>query len=194
MQNLDTALSKLQLFILAFLASILVLGLGISRFLVDTAVEPKMDFQPRLFAFDAPIQAIPLAQFVLNPQRIQIPSQGIDVSVQKGGVVNGEWVLSAQSAYFMPKELILDDNLNAIIYAHKRVGLFLNLYKVNVGDQILITDESGRTYTYQVVKTLVSDPKNLDNLKADGVNFITLITCDGVFDKERLVVKAALIS
>lgn len=194
MQNLDSALTKLQLFILAFLASILVLGLGMSRFLVDTSVEPKLDYQPRLFAFDAPIKPITLAQFGLNPHRIQIPSKGIDVLVQKGGIANGEWVLSAQSAYFMPREFILDDNLNSIIYAHKRVGLFIDLDKVKIGDQIIITDISGKTYTYQVVKTLVSDPKNLDNLKADGVNFITLITCDGAFDKERLVVKAALIS
>lgn len=194
MQNLDLALAKLQLFIVGFLASILILGLGMSKFLMDTQPEPNLNFQPRSFAYDLPIKPIPLAKFGLNPHRIQIPAHKIDIEVQPGGIANGEWILTAKSAYFMPREFILDDNLNAIIYAHKRVGLFINLYQVNIGDQIIITDETGRAYTYQVVKTLVSDPKNLDNLKADGVNFITLITCDGVFDTERLVVKAALIS
>lgn len=195
MQNLDLELAKFQLFIIGFLMGLFVLSLGVSQLLTDYSPNSSLSFYPRNFTLDIQPGSEPvrLPEFTLIPQRIQIPSAGIDAVIQQGGIENGEWVLSAQSAYFLPKAVLGDKNLNAVIYAHKRPGLFINLSKAKLGDEILISD-SGKTYIYRVVKTAVAKPDDLESLKAEGVNFITLITCDGIFDKERLVIKAALIS
>lgn len=193
MQNIEYTLAKKELFKIGILTGFLLLSLGVSKLLLNyLSLSPVLDFPSRVFSLEIQPEPVKIAEFTLYPQRIQIPSAGIDALVSEGGIVDGEWILSPQSAYFLPKTFISPDQSNTIIYAHKRVGLFINLGKVNQGDEITVLDKFNHPYTYKVVQTLTADPNDLESLRVEGKNMLTLITCDGIFDKERLIVKAEI--
>lgn len=194
MQNTDLASAKNDLFLFGFLIAFLLFSIGVSILFLNIFQTPTVSFPARVASFELESAPTPLPSFSLTPQRVQILSANIDVNVEEGGIENGEWILSPKSAYYLPKQYLGDNNLNTIIYAHKRPNLFINLNKVQIGDEILVTNTENKEYFYKVRNILVVDPNDLESLRSEGENFITLITCDGSLDKERLVVKAEHLS
>ena len=90
--------------------------MGVSILFLNIFQTPNISFPSRAASFE--LQPLPTQKpsFSLTPQRVQISSANIDANVVEGGIVNGEWMLSPKSAYFLPKEYLGDDNLNTIIY------------------------------------------------------------------------------
>lgn len=68
---------------------------------------------------------------------------------------------------------------------------FGKLKYVNIGDKVLLTDNTGRTLTYEVYDIYVIDPYDTKctSQLTDGKKEVTLITCTNA-GKNRLVVKA----
>ncbi len=72
---------------------------------------------------------------------------------------------------------------------------FFDLNKVQVGDQIYVTDANGTKYTYQVFKTFTVSPSDLSVTDpVDGKNILTLQTCTLPDYSQRLIVQAELIN
>ena len=127
------------------------------------------------------------------PASLSIPSHKININVDEGGIVEGEWVLSGVNALFLPTSGRLGEGYNTIIYAHNTRKLFGNLTKLSKGDKIVLTDRAGKAYLYKVTSVASVDPKNLKALYSTQKNVLTLFTCSGWADSERTVVKARLI-
>ena len=96
------------------------------------------------------------------------------------------------------------DNGNAVIFGHSTLPqlyaegnyktIFTFLYKLTVGDEIIVTS-TNITYKYRIENISVVDPDNTSVLEQSfDDSYITLITCTppGTIWK-RLVVKARLI-
>jgi len=66
---------------------------------------------------------------------------------------------------------------------------FGNLYQLEIGDSLEMTDLTGRTKSYEIYEILTIKPNELDKLKTNEDYSVTLVTCspDG---KMRLVVKS----
>jgi LPXTG-site transpeptidase (sortase) family protein len=94
---------------------------------------------------------------------------------------------------YLPTSGKLAEGYNTVIYAHKRPGLFGALSQTHWGDLITIFDKDGKPYTYKIFSIESIHPTQVDKLKSDKANTLTLFTCDGVFDQSRLLVKAQLI-
>ena len=72
---------------------------------------------------------------------------------------------------------------------------FYDLNKLENGDEILVTDANGKTYTYRVFKTFVADPSDLSITEAvPGRNVVTLQTCTLPDYAQRLIVQAELVN
>lgn len=123
-----------------------------------------------------------------SPVKIVIPRIGINAQVKPGGIVNGKWILSDTYVHYF--SLSQSDN-KTIFYAHERKNLFVNLKQVIKGDKILVTDETGKITIYEVYSTERILPTQFEKLNAEA-HTITLYTCDGAFDQNRLLVKAKL--
>ncbi len=127
------------------------------------------------------------------PREILIPAAKINIGVDQGGIVSGNWVLSSTNALYLPTSGKLGEGYNTIIYAHNTSNLFGNLKNAQTGDLIMLKDKSGQLYTYRIVSEEDVDPSALDKLYSTQKNIITLFTCDGWADTSRLLVKAKLV-
>ena len=71
---------------------------------------------------------------------------------------------------------------------------FFDLNKLEVGDEIYLTDADGTKYTYEVFKEYIVSPADLSVTKAmPGKNILTLQTCTLPDYSQRLVVQAELV-
>jgi sortase A len=70
---------------------------------------------------------------------------------------------------------------------------FMDLNKLEKGDEFYITDSEGRQYTYVVFRKFVTTPDNLRVLgPVEGKNIVTLQTCTLPDYVNRLIVRAEL--
>ena len=71
---------------------------------------------------------------------------------------------------------------------------FWDMNKVNVGDEVFVTDADGTEYTYKVFKEFVTGPADLSVTKpVPGKNILTLQTCTLPDYSRRLIVQAELV-
>ena len=127
------------------------------------------------------------------PVRITATTANIDTPVSIGGFENGKWILSNRNALFLPTSKMLGEGGNTILYAHKRKGLFGALKNLSIGDVVVLMDLNGKKYKFMVYNKEDIKPAKMDKIETNKSNTLTLFTCDGWFDENRLVVKASLI-
>lgn len=68
---------------------------------------------------------------------------------------------------------------------------FINLYKVKVGDEVIVTTKDGR-YTYEVDNSFIVDPDQVEVLEEADYEKMTLVTCT-IGSKRRVIVTGKLI-
>jgi len=92
------------------------------------------------------------------------------------------------------------DEANVYIAGH-RLGFpnteswltFWDMNKVNVGDEVYVTDADGTKYTYKVFKEFTVGPSDTSVTNAEpGKNILTLQTCTLPDYSQRLIVQAEL--
>jgi sortase A len=71
---------------------------------------------------------------------------------------------------------------------------FFDLNKLEVGNQIYVTDANGTRYTYEVFKEFTVSPTDLSVTDTvEGKNIVTLQTCTLPDYSQRLIVQAELV-
>lgn len=126
------------------------------------------------------------------PQKIMIPTRKIDLEVVPGQVLDGEWEVSEVAANYLIGSGVTGDVGNMVIYAHKRPHLFGKLADVTVGERVQVV--AGDVVTvYEVIKKSVVAPDDVSILQPSPLAELTLYTCEGWKDEQRLVVRGRLI-
>lgn len=124
------------------------------------------------------------------PIRIVVPSIGISDRVVEAPLINGYWQTSDSSAsHGIGSANPGEGHGNIVIFAHERVGLFLFLSKIKLGDRIYIQTKRS-WHTYRVVKTSIVSPTDTTIIQPTKKETLTLYTCNGFFDENRFVVQA----
>jgi sortase A len=139
------------------------------------------------------------------PERIEIPSIGVDSAVAPVGVVVNkdgelEWetpknVVGHNAGTASPGEagnMVLSGHISSPI--RREGNVFNRLPDLRLGEPVLITTAEG-TYTYQVVSRRVVEPTEVSVLDPTERPSLTLITCypDLVYT-HRLVLRAEPVS
>lgn len=126
------------------------------------------------------------------PVRISIPSLDVDdavipVGIEPDGAM--EVPPAELAGWYRHGTAPGSDRGSAVIAAHvdyeDRPGVFLDLARVEVGDEVVVEDASGVERSYAVVERWQVDKELLpvDELfRRDGDHVLTLITCGGAFD------------
>lgn len=123
--------------------------------------------------------------------KIQIPSINLDTYILEKTDENS---LKESVTKFYGGDINTQGNFCIAGHNFKNDKIFGDLYKVKVGDKIVIQDNYGRSLDYIVYDLYKTSPKDLECLKQDeeGSIQITLITCTTAALK-RLIVKAKVI-
>lgn len=87
-----------------------------------------------------------------NGYRIQIPRLAIDLELREGDIERDtiEQQTPEHYAFHLPGTAIPGTGANSYIYAHARVGMFLSLWNVRLGDVVWINTPDGRALKYVV--------------------------------------------
>lgn len=136
--------------------------------------------------------AAPKSPSYTQTARIAIPSLNVNLPVKEGGIVDGRWILSEDSVMLLPESSKPGEGYNTVLYAHNKPHLFANLKNIQAGDQIIIENQEGNKFSYEVYSLEYVNPQEIDKIKSEVPNSLTLFTCNGFFDQQRLVVKAKL--
>jgi LPXTG-site transpeptidase (sortase) family protein len=125
-----------------------------------------------------------------EPRHLSITSAGIDVGIQPALIKDGIWQTSQNSATHLFTSARPTEAGNIVIYAHNKKDLFGNLRLVKIGDAISVTTEHGTTHTYIVKDVKTVKPSDIQEVLPSANEVLTLYTCTGLLDSQRLVIKA----
>lgn len=123
------------------------------------------------------------------PAKIIIPRLNIDLPVIEAKVVDGYWELSENTASFGLGSAFLGDAGNSVIFAHARDHLFGPLKRIIPKDKIYVLSKK-HYFNYEVTEIKTVYPNQVEVVGPSTDERLTLFTCSGFFDSQRLIVVA----
>lgn len=123
-----------------------------------------------------------------KPQRLQIPSIGLDIAVVDG-VYNEQqktWTLSNTNVHFaLMSPEPNNTSGNTFMYGHNRKEVFAKLAKVKVGDEAIIYTSNGNVFRYVFRVSVETSPYDDSLFSYAGPSILTLQTCSGLWYQNR---------
>ncbi len=128
------------------------------------------------------------------PVEVFVPRLLTKVAVVKSVVKNGKWPILSKSVSYLIGSDYLDNEGNTVIYGHNRKNLFGFLKNLKIEDIVEVKGSDGKIYSYKVIKSFIVKPDRIEVLNWEEGYNLTLYTCEGIFDRQRLVIKARRIN
>jgi LPXTG-site transpeptidase (sortase) family protein len=142
--------------------------------------------EPQIFKTFAPEDRLS------KPTNIKIEEMGIDVGIEDAEINNSVWDTSNDSANYLLASARPGEKGNIVIYGHNKKGIFANLIKGKADGKIVeLTNEDGKLFKYIVVVTDIVKPDAVEIISPTDHEVLTIYTCTGFMDSERLVLKAS---
>lgn len=123
------------------------------------------------------------------PEKIIIPSLAINLKVEEAKIKDGFWETSETNASHGQGTANPGEKGNMVIFAHAREGLFLPLKDIKEKDTIYVLSKD-KWYEYEVVEIKSVAPTQIEVIAPTPDETLTLYTCTGFFDSQRLIVRA----
>ncbi len=126
----------------------------------------------------------------IKPSYIKSYPVGVDVKVGDASINDGVWTILPDSVSYLVDSAGLGDGGNIIMYGHNRDNILGPIRWIKEGAVIEVTGNNNLIYKYEVVKTDVVGPDNLDYIKDTQEETLTLYTCTDFLDSKRFIVVA----
>lgn len=126
------------------------------------------------------------------PKSITIPQIGVDLPIIPAQIVNKTWETTAHGVSYLRSSPVPGEKGNSILYGHNWESLLGSLRFVKPGQSITIEYTNGMKRRF-VIQTMANvNPNQVEVLRPSTDKRITLYTCTGFMDSQRLVVVATL--
>lgn len=180
--SLKSEFTNLILFLLAFLGIALIVG----GFYVD--------YRRKILSFYiSPVvfENTPDHENLSKPVRMRIPEADIDITVEESEIKDGIWEISQESASYLKTSAKPGGGGNIVIYGHNKKQIFGNLIgRAEPGQIIEVFTEDGKNYTYEIEEVKTIKPTDIKAVSPTIYEVLTVYTCSGFLDSDRLVLKA----
>jgi LPXTG-site transpeptidase (sortase) family protein len=140
-----------------------------------------------------PVAALESTQNLDIPVEVIIPSIKIDLAVEPGQIKDGVWQISEGKATYLNTSAVPGSGGNTVIYGHNKKVIFGNLPYLSIGQKIVVKTKSGRILNYVADQKYFVGPDRVDLVSPSANEELTIYTCYGLFDSQRVVIKAKLI-
>ncbi len=144
----------------------------------------------RILSFEGTPETENVSQKGELPTQITIPSINIDIQIEQGSIKDGVWGISYDKATFLSSSQRPGIPGNSVIYGHNKKAIFGNLPYLSIGQKVFVKTTDGVVHTYEVYKKDFVSPDRIDLVSPTENEELTLFTCWGLFDSQRVVVKA----
>ena len=135
----------------------------------------------------------PGQQIEFKPERITITDSNIDLKVVSIPLKNGTWeVVPKVANYAEGTSLVNEKEGNVGIFAHARPDAFKRIKNLQPGNEIIVYGESYKAI-YKVDHSAIVDPTDVKVFYPEERPVLTLVTCEGLNDEHRYMVRAKLI-
>lgn len=122
--------------------------------------------------------------------RLALPALQIDLPVYPAKLVGTSWEYSAIGISHLSSTPWPGQPGNAVFYGHDWPNLLGSLHKIKVGQSIIITTSSGAKLTFIIGDISIVAPDQVQVIAPTQDSRLTLFTCIGFLDSQRLVVTA----
>lgn len=151
-------------------------------------------YNPQKLAFNInEVSASDSIRSNLRPIGLKIDSINLNLAITGSEIKNNKWEASVNSVSHLKTSPIPGEKGNSILYGHNWPNLLGDLNKVKPGDKITIIYDDNSTNSFEVEYLTKVGPEDSSILKASEDNRITIYTCTGFLDLQRLVVVARLV-
>ncbi|MBN1200772.1 MAG: sortase [Anaerolineae bacterium] len=161
---------------------------GIGAFNLDELPE---SVRPAVMAQLTAPQATVAPPQPVSPVRIEIPRIGVDASIYGGD----DWFSLQKGVGHLVGSANPGERGNMVLSAHNDIygEIFKEIQRLEPGDEIYVTANNGRRYTYVVRDKQIVKPTDTWVLASGSEAIVTLITCHPYrVDSHRMVVFAEL--
>jgi LPXTG-site transpeptidase (sortase) family protein len=138
---------------------------------------PKLTSQPQIASASATL-------------RIAIPSLNLDIPVYEAKIQGTHWEYSTIGISHLSGTPWAGQSGNAVYYGHNWPNLLGNLHQIKIGDKLVITPSVGPNMTLTVTAKEIVSPDQISVIAPTIDSRLTLFTCIGFLDRQRLVVIA----
>jgi LPXTG-site transpeptidase (sortase) family protein len=125
-----------------------------------------------------------------TPISIDIEDHSINLPIIPATINEGIWPVDDHNALHLATSAYPGERGNIVIYGHNTAPVFGNLKKVAVGDTIKVTTDTDVVHTYVVKEVLTVKPSDIEVVLPTDHEVLTVYTCIGWLDSQRLVLKA----
>jgi LPXTG-site transpeptidase (sortase) family protein len=147
-------------------------------------------YRVRVLSFTKSPVVAPIEQKGELPVRVAIPSVGIDLAVDVGEIKDGVWKISYNNATFLDGSGRPGGGNNVVIYGHNKKAIFGNLPFLSLGQKIYVKTADGKLHKYEAYQKDFVGSNRVDLVSPTNKEELTIYTCWGLFDSQRVVIKA----
>lgn len=124
------------------------------------------------------------------PARIEISRLSVNLEILPTSIIDGIWQVPDNAAAYLESSARPKEDGNIVVYAHNKKNLFGPLKQAKVGDTIDLVSADGKKFTYTVDEIRVVSPDAVAAVLPTDHEVLTIYTCTGLFDSQRLVIRA----
>lgn len=121
---------------------------------------------------------------------LKISDLNIQLPVTSKEVSKGNWPVSSSSLIHVASTPKPGDSGNSVIYGHNWSNMLGSLTKATIGQKIEVYDDQGQKTDFIITDIQTVKPTQTELLDQTSYSVITLYTCTGFLDTQRLVIRA----
>jgi LPXTG-site transpeptidase (sortase) family protein len=148
-------------------------------------------YKYRVLSFaSSPYETVSVEKKEDTPKKVIIKGLDINVDLEEGFIEQGVWKLSDTRGSYLINSSAPGEGGNVVVYGHNREHIFANLKNIKEEDIIRIVTQSDLVYMYKVAEVKKVKPNVVEDVQPKDYEVLTIFTCIGFMDSERLIVKA----
>ena len=123
-----------------------------------------------------------------KPARIYIPKLEKTLEVSDGFIQNNRWTISVTGVSYLTTSGKIGEQGNVVLYGHNTQDVLGELWKVQTGDIVEVTDSGGNIHKFEIFERKEVKPNSVEILESTADSRLTIYTCSGFLDTARFVV------
>jgi len=141
-------------------------------------------------SFSATVTANEIGGNIVHPIKISIPTIETTLPIEETLIEKGVWQISEKGVSHLATSSYPGNKGNIIFYGHNTEDRLSRLHEIKKGDIITVTSKNGRQFEYRTESIEIVKPTDINKLMAYNDETLTIYTCIGFADLQRVLVKA----